>query len=30
VEAEATPFHGFPHSIVLRLPPLGALVLDRA
>jgi 1,4-alpha-glucan branching enzyme len=30
VDAEATPFHGFPHSIVLRLPPLGALVLDRA
>jgi 1,4-alpha-glucan branching enzyme len=30
VEAEATPFHGFPHSIVLRLPPLGALVLNRA
>jgi 1,4-alpha-glucan branching enzyme len=30
VDAEATPFHGFPHSIVLRLPPLGALVLNRA
>jgi 1,4-alpha-glucan branching enzyme len=27
VEAEPTPFHGFAQSVVLRLPPLGALVL---
>ncbi|GIW39664.1 MAG: 1,4-alpha-glucan branching enzyme GlgB [Candidatus Binatia bacterium] len=27
VEAEAAPFHGQPHSVRLRLPPLGALVL---
>jgi 1,4-alpha-glucan branching enzyme len=30
LEAEATPFHGFPHSVVLRLPPLGGLVLAPA
>ena len=27
VQTEPTPFHGFPQSVVLRLPPLGALVL---
>jgi 1,4-alpha-glucan branching enzyme len=27
IETEATPYHGQPHSLVLRLPPLGALVL---
>jgi 1,4-alpha-glucan branching enzyme len=30
VEAEPTPFHGFSQSVVLRLPPLGALVLAPA
>jgi 1,4-alpha-glucan branching enzyme len=30
VHADANPFHGFPHSLELRLPPLGALVLIRA
>ena len=27
VETEAAPFHGFPQSLLLNLPPLGALVL---
>jgi 1,4-alpha-glucan branching enzyme len=27
VETESSPFHGFPQSLRLRLPPLGALVL---
>jgi 1,4-alpha-glucan branching enzyme len=30
VEAEPAPFHGFSQSVVLRLPPLGALVLAPA
>jgi 1,4-alpha-glucan branching enzyme len=30
VEAEEVPFHGFPHSFRLTLPPLGALVLRAA
>jgi 1,4-alpha-glucan branching enzyme len=28
VEADPVPFHGYPHSLRLRLPPLGALVLQ--
>ena len=27
VDAEPTPFHGYPQSVALQLPPLGALVL---
>ncbi len=27
IEVEATPFHGYPQSVALQLPPLGALVL---
>ena len=30
VVAEPVPFHGYPHSLKLRLPPLGALVLTPA
>ena len=30
LEPEPAPFHGSPHSVVLRLPPLGALVLAPA
>ncbi len=30
LEAEPAPFHGSSHSVVLRLPPLGALVLTPA
>jgi len=30
LEAEPTPFHGFSQSLLLRLPPLGALVLAPA
>jgi len=30
VTAEASPFHGRGHSVCLRLPPLGAVVLARA
>jgi 1,4-alpha-glucan branching enzyme len=29
VEAQAIPWHGQPHSVVLSLPPLGVLVLKR-
>ncbi len=27
VDAEAVPFHGYPQSLQLRVPPLGALIL---
>ena len=27
IEVESTPFHGYPQSVALQLPPLGALVL---
>jgi hypothetical protein len=27
IEVEDTPFHGYPQSVALQLPPLGALVL---
>lgn len=27
IDTEPTPFHGFPQSMRLKLPPLGALVL---
>jgi 1,4-alpha-glucan branching enzyme len=30
VEADATPLHGRPYSIRLRIPPLGALILSPA
>jgi 1,4-alpha-glucan branching enzyme len=30
VETEPVPFHGYGQSVVLALPPLGALVLERA
>ena len=27
VQAEASPFHGYPQSVTLTLPPLGAIVI---
>ena len=27
IEVEDTPFHGYPQSVALHLPPLGALVI---
>jgi 1,4-alpha-glucan branching enzyme len=27
VDVEATPFHGYPQSVALHLPPLGAVML---
>jgi hypothetical protein len=27
IDAEGTPFHGYPQSVSLHLPPLGALIL---
>jgi 1,4-alpha-glucan branching enzyme len=28
IQAEPVPFHGYPHSLMLHLPPLGALILE--